>query len=79
MTHQEAEAILEEAAAKLGEHFDAVQILATFQNDHASTCFTPRGVGNFYARLGMAKAFVDRDEAYENAEQIAQKLKSEEP
>jgi hypothetical protein len=51
--------LLEEAAAKLGEHFDAVQILAT-RHDHEldGTVNVSFGMGNFFARYGHCRDWV---------------------
>lgn len=73
MTHAEAEKILEDAVAKLTEHFDAVQILATWM-DGGSTYFIPRGGGNFYARQHIAQEFVEREKSSDIADQIAKRL-----
>lgn len=74
MKREEAERILEDAAARLGEHFDAVQILAS-GNEEGLTFCCKRGVGNWYARRGMAHEFINADQAQEIAHQIAQVLK----
>lgn len=60
MTDEELGKIVDDAAFKLGEHFDAVQILAS-NSDSEGTYGKMRGVGNFYARLGMAREFIDKD------------------
>jgi len=73
MTSQEAETILEDAAAKIGEHFDAVQILASW-NEDGMPMIAKRGVGNWYARQGMAHEFITSDIAQDAAIQIAEKL-----
>lgn len=62
MTKEELGKIVEKAAAELGEHFDAVEILASVSDGEGSRCLK-RGVGNFYARLGMAREFLQEDEA----------------
>lgn len=61
MTREEAEKLVQETAAKLGEHFDAVQILASF-NEEAESNGLFHGTGNWYARIGMAREFVLFDE-----------------
>jgi hypothetical protein len=73
MTGTEAEKLLEETAAKLGEHFDAIQILGTWSEDGLTKC-SKRGVGNWYARQGMAHEFINADLAQENAREIAEQL-----
>lgn len=74
MTNEEAEKIIEEAVAKLGEHFDAVQVLVSWV-DEGATHFMPRGSGNWYSRQGMAKAYTDREISSETADQLASRLK----
>ena len=73
MTIQEAEAILEKALAQIGEHFDAVQILASW-NEEAMSMIAKRGTGNWYARQGMAHEFINSDIAQDAAYQIAERL-----
>lgn len=75
MTKSEAETLLADTAAKLGEHFDAVQIFATWC-DHGCTIGTTRGTGNWYARQGLAHEFIQADIAQENAMQLAARLRS---
>jgi hypothetical protein len=75
MTTPELEKLIEETAAKLGEHFDAVQILVTFPADGGGTAMVSRGTGNWYARQGMAQEFIGRDRAREQAFEIAERLK----
>ena len=73
MTAEEAEKLCEEFAAKLGEHFEAVQILVTWSEDGLSMC-TKRGTGNWYARMGMAREFLICDQAQTNADEIGRVL-----
>lgn len=73
MTNEEAEKLLEEFASKLGEHFEAVQILATWTED--GTCrHVKRGTGNWYARMGTAHEFIETNKADDQACLIAEKL-----
>lgn len=53
-----AEAIVEKAINQLREHFDTVQIFCTRDYGQSTESFE-RGSGNFYARLGLAKVWVD--------------------
>lgn len=79
MTFKEAETILEDAAAKLGEHFDAVQIMASWPaGEGKGTVCSKRGIGNWYARQGMAHDFIQSAAARENAAEIAAAIKPEE-
>lgn len=74
MNKDAAGKLLEDTAAKLGEHFDAVQIMAT-KNEEGHTLCVKRGSGNWYARQGMAHEFINEDIAQESARQIADQLK----
>ncbi len=60
------EAAMRKAVDDLREHFDAVQILASFENDEpgenkGNTEMHVSGGGNWYARVGMAASFIERD------------------
>ena len=72
---QEAE-MLDETLARLGEHFDAVQILATAHDDEG-TDYRSQGVGNWYARVGMAREFLKRDFQKDQAIRIRQESEAE--
>ena len=65
---------LDKAVQLVGEYYDHVQILATF-HDNTGTAINSRGSGNWYARQGMAHAFIATEVAQENAVQIAHRLK----
>jgi hypothetical protein len=69
--------LLDNCLAKLSEHFDHVQILATW-DDSESTMTLERGAGNWYARQGMAQAFINRDQAQDHASQLAKAIKPQE-
>lgn len=71
---QKRKEALDNALAILGEHYDHVQIMVTF-SDSRGTAVNYRGIGNWYARQGMAHEFINNDIAQDNATQIAQKLK----
>lgn len=73
MTDETAEKLLEKAATHLGEHFDAVVILATRQ-DGKLTRTTSHGVGNYHARVGMARDYAIRADADEAGAVYAQHL-----
>lgn len=55
-------ALVDKCARELGEHFEAVQILASFTDRDGSHNFKI-GSGNWYARQGMAREFIDTDQA----------------
>jgi hypothetical protein len=73
MTNEEADALVEKCSTFLGEHFDSVQILASW-NEQAMTLIARHGCGNWYARQGMARDFITADQAQEIATQLADKL-----
>lgn len=76
MHADEAKRILDEAATRLGEHFDAVQILAS-SNEGGTSSMVSSGCGNWYARQGMAHEFINSDIAQDTARQIAEKLQDD--
>jgi hypothetical protein len=76
MDSNNANAILSSAVERLGEHFDAVQILVSWNEQGQSHCMKS-GAGNWYARQGMAHEFINQDVAQENAFQLANKLKED--
>lgn len=73
MTEQQITDLLEKHASELGEHFDAVQILATW-HEGGLTYSRAYGSGNWYARQGMASAFINRDIADEQAKMIGKAI-----
>ena len=74
MTNVEAEKALERAALALYEMgFDGVQIMGTWMEGGLTKC-SKKGAGNFYARLAMAREFVEHNTADDAASLIANKL-----
>lgn len=73
MNPKEAEKMLEVQAAELGEYFDSVQIMVTWTEQGLTYC-AKRGVGDWYARQGMAHEFINADIAQENARQLSNKI-----
>ncbi len=72
MSDPELIALVQEAAAKLGEEFDAVQIMVSWQDDKGKgTRSLFRGCGNWFARQGMAHDFIAIDEAETQAREIS--------
>jgi hypothetical protein len=77
MTNEELQKLLDETAEKLGEHFSSVLILASHQDTDAESHFTDgynSGVGDWYARQGMAMVYIDKTKA----KRIADLIKEEE-
>lgn len=63
---------------ELGEHFEAIQILGTFVDDDGHTVRVTRGVGNWYARQGLAREFLDMDAAVTTANELSRVIHPEE-
>lgn len=74
MSNEDAENMLDAIASRIGEHFDHVQILATW-NDSGISKNLYRGTGNWFARQGMAHDFIQQDISQESATQISNALK----
>lgn len=65
MTNEEVTALIDSKVNQLSEHFDAVQILVSWPSagNGGGTMSCYRGSGNYFARTGMARDFMNRDEA----------------
>lgn len=73
MTPEEANAKVDAALMTLREHFEAVQILASWTED--GVCYSSaRGAGNWYARQGMAHEFIQRDRAQEIGREVSEQF-----
>lgn len=80
MTADEFTAVCEEFFAKVGEHADAVQVLATFHESGASetgTTFRKRGIGNYWARVGMVREFLIQDSSRTAAVELGEVIHPE--
>jgi alcohol dehydrogenase YqhD (iron-dependent ADH family) len=77
MTNEEADQRMKAAVDALREHFDAVQIVASYQEE-GITHAKHKGVGNWYARQGLAREFVYSDVNRDLVDQIAKRSKEEE-
>ena len=73
MDQMEARKLLKCALAQLSEHFDGVQILASWQS-REGTHFGAEGAGNWYLRQGMARMWVERDQAETNADRMREAI-----
>lgn len=69
MDDEEARRLLRCALSQLSEHFDGVQIMASWQS-REGTHFGAEGSGNWYLRQGMARMWVERDVAETNADKL---------
>ncbi len=67
-------AILKKHVAELAEHYDAVQIVATWLASDNLTRSHKCGSGNWYARTGLCREFINENLADDQAEAIARKL-----
>jgi hypothetical protein len=55
--------MIEKAIETLGEHFDTVQIFCTRSEGQAEgTTFVTRGTGNWFARYGSIRLWMEREE-----------------
>lgn len=64
MNSEEVSAILRKHSMGLGEQFENVRILVSF-NEEGETKMMHDGCGNWYCSTGMARAFLLRDEIEE--------------
>lgn len=69
MDQPEAQRLLRCCLAQLSEHFDGVQILASWTS-REGTHFGAEGSGNWYLRQGLARAWVERDQAETSADKL---------
>ncbi len=76
MTDPDLNDLMDSHLEALGEHFDAVQIMCTTYDSEGTSVFT-RGLGNHYARVGMAHYFLEKNTHEDSAERIASKIKEE--
>jgi hypothetical protein len=63
---------VDKALGVLGEHFDACQFIGTYVDDDGITHCLTRGTGNWFARMGAAREFIDRDQAQTTADAIGE-------
>lgn len=73
MSRDEAVKLLEETVARIGEHFEAAQILVTW-SEEGDCHFVGRGNGNAYARVAMARELIKQWDAQTSATEIARAL-----
>lgn len=75
MTHEEM--LAEKVRGILVDLFDSLQILGTYVRDDGDTARVSMGVGNWYARQGVAREFLDMDAAATTAYEIGKVLHEE--
>lgn len=76
MTTQESKELddlLDRVAAKLSEHFEAVQIVASV-TQREGTRFFKRGNGNWFARLEMCRQFIGDSDRIDQAKEIGREI-----
>lgn len=73
MTPTEIHLLCNEAAQKLSEQAENVQIMVTW-NEEGLTHRYFVGAGNWYSRVGLAHEFLAQDIAQTNAKQIADSI-----
>lgn len=73
MTQEAADAAVERFANALAEHFDSVQIVASW-HEEGRTRNAHHGCGNVYARAGLMREFVMRSDAEQQADMIAKEV-----
>ena len=71
MTDTELVARMDVLLAELMEHFDALQIIGSVVGDDGCTTRVTRGVGNWYARIGGAREFIEMDQAQTTAFELS--------
>lgn len=73
MTGAEAQEIVSRLVNQLGEHFEAVQVMVSWNEEGETRC-NHNGSGNWYARQGMAREFLQFEEAQIIAREVGKKL-----
>jgi len=69
VTRKQADELIKETAQKLAEHFDAVQILVSWDcEEDKEWAMEYNGSGNWYARRGMMQEVLQRDEGANHAQ-----------
>lgn len=74
MTDEELMARMDVLLAELGEHFDSLQIIGSFVGDDGHTQRVTRGIGNWYARVGAAREFIEMDQAQTTAFELSKMM-----
>jgi len=74
MTPPEGQKLADQHLAQLMEHFDHVQIIASWASDSGDTMHISRGRGNWFARIGQCRAWMKFQEDSELADEIADRL-----
>lgn len=75
MSNEDQRKIVDDAARRLGEFFDCVQIVVSCPTENNGTRCIKSGMGNWYARRGMCQEFCEEDSARTTAREIGEELK----
>lgn len=73
MTVDDLIKLVDRHASELGEHFDSVQVLVSNSGSEGTENIYS-GVGNWFARQGMAHDFITKDSANTHANKIGDRL-----
>lgn len=69
MTNDERKLEIERCLHRIMEVADCVQVLASYTDSEGThSCFV--GAGNWFARTGMARDFLERDSSHTSANEI---------
>ena len=77
MTDDDRYVLVNAMARQLGEHFDSVQVLVSW-NEEGLTKDVYAGGGNWYARVGMARDFLTRDTGETHADRMSSRQSRDE-
>jgi hypothetical protein len=69
---------VDKALRTLMEHFDSLQFVGTYVDDDGMTHLLTQGRGNWFARMGAAREFIERDQAQTAADAIGDVMMIEE-
>jgi len=78
MTDKELEDLVLTHAQQLGEQFDSVLVMVSWQDGTKTRCLKKRS-GNWHAALGMAHEFVSEAQAFDVGCEVAAKIEPPEP
>lgn len=73
----EAEKLVKKMAQDLAEHFDAVLILTTWEEEGA-TRWAYLGSGNELTRMGMARDYITNSDQHDLADRLAKAMSDKE-
>ena len=74
MTNEQLNELVEKHAGILKEFFDSVQVLTTWVDENGCTRGKKFGMGDWYARQGIAREFVEQNQAELQASEIGKQI-----